>query len=157
MPSSDPAEGSINHPAAGLHGEALLAFVRPDDLGGDGRSRADALALIGLIGKAVGQERPEPTGRPRQRNPTVAVVPVSRREDREEQMPVRNGERVALAADDAPGRIIPALTPDADAARARGLRIEDAAGRAGLASSALAVGQGKGMSEALEHARLRQA
>lgn len=143
--SSDPAEGSFGHPAAGLHGEALFGLFRPDDLDGDDSSRTDTLALIGLIGKAVGQERPEPTRRPQQGNPTVAVVPGGRREGREEQTAVRIGERVALAADEAMGRIVAALALDAEAARARCLRVEDGTGWARFVSSALAVGQGQGM------------
>ena len=64
---------------------------------------------------------------------------------------------MALAADHAPGRIVAARARDADAARARGLRVEDGAGRAGLAPSALAVGHGEGVGKALEHTGLRQA
>lgn len=46
--------------------DALPPFVRMDDLDSEGGGFADVLALIGLIRKAVGQERPEPMGRPQQ-------------------------------------------------------------------------------------------
>ena len=44
----DPAARALDHLSTGLDGEALLAFLRPDDLNRDGRGRADALASVWL-------------------------------------------------------------------------------------------------------------
>ena len=66
-------------------------------------------------------------------------------------------ELVEGAPDDPPGRIAPALACHARATRPGGLRINDTAGRAGLASVPFTVGQREGMGEAFEHARLREA
>ena len=59
--SADPAEGSLDDPASRLNCEILLSFVGRDDLDGDRRRGADALASISLVCEAVGQEWPEIT------------------------------------------------------------------------------------------------
>lgn len=64
---------------------------------------------------------------------------------------------MAFAPDDPPGRIETALAGHPHATRAGGLRIDDTAGRAGLASDPLTVGQREGMGEAFEHACLGEA
>ena len=74
-----------------------------------------------------------------------------------EQAAVCVGQRVAFATDGSPGWIVTALACHPHAARARRLRVHDTAGRAGLASDPVPVGHRKGVSEALEHACLRQA
>ena len=74
-----------------------------------------------------------------------------------EQAAIGVGECMAFPSDHAAGRIVAALAFDADAARARGLGIEDGAARAGFAPGSLAVSHRESMGEALEPARLRQA
>src|SRR3954449_7374746 len=54
--AADPTEGSFDHPASGLHGEALLPLLGLDDLDGDGGGGADALTPVSAIGEAVRQE-----------------------------------------------------------------------------------------------------
>ena len=43
--AGEPTERVLDHPAARLHGEALLILLRPDDPHRDGSGSADALAL----------------------------------------------------------------------------------------------------------------
>lgn len=87
----------------------------------------------------------------------MAVVQASGRDHGHEQVAVCIRQCVAVAPDDPPGRIVTAFAFHPDATRAGGLRIDDTAGRAGLASNPLTVGHRESMSEALEHACLREA
>ena len=57
--AADPTEGAFDDPAPELNGEAFLPLLGHDDLDGDGGRRADALASIGAVGKAMRQERPQ--------------------------------------------------------------------------------------------------
>ena len=59
--STDSAEGSLDDPPSRLNREALLSLVGRDDLDGDRRRGADALASISPVCEAVGQEWPEIT------------------------------------------------------------------------------------------------
>ena len=86
----------------------------------------------------------------------VAVVQVGGRHGRQQQAPVGVGEQVALASDDAPGRVVAAPSANADAAGARRLRVHHRAARAGLAPAQLAISHRQRMGKSLEHARLRQ-
>ena len=47
----DPGEEALDHPAAGLDGEADLAGVLSDDLDGDGRGVRDPVAGVAAIGE----------------------------------------------------------------------------------------------------------
>lgn len=71
------AEARLDKPAPGLHRKALLALLGFDDLDRDGRRRANALASIGAVGKAMDQEGEQPTRGSKQGNRAVAVVQVS--------------------------------------------------------------------------------
>ena len=87
----------------------------------------------------------------------MTVVKVGGGDPSHEQAAVCVGQRVAFAPDGPPGWIITALACHSHATRAHGLRIHNTAGRAGLASDTLSIGHREGVSEALEHAFLRQA
>lgn len=75
--AGDPTEAPLNDPPPGLDRKALLAFLGFDDLDRDGRGRANALASIGTVGKAVGEEGEQPTRGSKSGNRAVAVVQVS--------------------------------------------------------------------------------
>ena len=83
----------------------------------------------------------------------MAVVEVSRRDGGDQKTAIRVGQRVAFAAYHTPGWIVAAFSIDADAARARRLRIHDGTRRAGLTPGSLAVVHRESVGEALEHAR----
>lgn len=75
--AGDPAEATLDNPPPGLHCKAFLALLGFDDLDRDGRGHASALASIGTVGKAVGQEGERSARGSKQGNRAVAVVQVS--------------------------------------------------------------------------------
>ncbi|GJD43447.1 hypothetical protein AFCDBAGC_1299 [Methylobacterium cerastii] len=162
--AGDPTERPLDDPPPRLHREALLAFRGFDDLDRGGGGRAKALASIGSVSKAAGQERNSPRdARSKAIAPWLScrsageTPATSRRPSGSVSAWRPHPELVEGAPDDPPGRIVTALAGYPHATRAGSLRIDDTAGRAGLASDPRTVGQREGMGEAFEHACLGKA
>ena len=103
-------EEALGNPPPGLDGEAFLPRLCADHGHGDGGRCAHAFPGVGAVGEAAPQEGSRLARGTQQPDACVAVVQGRRRHGRAQQTPVRVHKGVALAPDDAPGRVIAAGT-----------------------------------------------
>jgi site-specific DNA recombinase len=106
----------FDHPAARLHGEAALSWLRPDEFNADGRGVRDARARIGAIRVAQRDERPWTARDAQQRHAVMAVMQVGGRDCGQQQAPIGVHESMALASHHALGGVVAAPPGDPGAA-----------------------------------------
>jgi hypothetical protein len=99
----EPGEAALDHPAAGQDSDASEIGRSPDDLEAEPfarRRRGGADALVGAVGKQMGQPREAPPGAGADQGQAVAVLDVGGPDRERQQQPPRVGDQVALATVD---------------------------------------------------------